>query len=120
MKFFQFSIACKRTNNANNATHYVKLGKKRQESSKRNYYIMSPRVIIKAITIIAEALLHRCLSLLLFYNYARGHCEPVRSFSRVVHSKSKSVLGQSNCGNRQHPVLEAAVAFGRRHVPRGT
>jgi len=42
----------KRTNNANNATHYVKLGKKRRESSKRNYYIISPRVIIKAIIII--------------------------------------------------------------------
>ena len=39
------------TNNANNATHYVKLGKKRLESSKRNYYIISPRVIIKAIII---------------------------------------------------------------------
>jgi len=30
-------------------THYVKLGKKRPESSKRNYYIISPRVIIKEI-----------------------------------------------------------------------
>jgi len=30
----------------------LKLGKKRQESSKRNYYIISPRVIIKAIIII--------------------------------------------------------------------
>ena len=49
MNVFQFSIICKRTNNANNATYYVKLGKKRRESSKRNYYIISPRVIIKAI-----------------------------------------------------------------------
>jgi len=32
----------------------VKLGKKRRESSKRNYYIISPRVIIKAIIIISE------------------------------------------------------------------
>jgi len=32
--------------------HYLKLGKKRRESSKRNYYIISPRVIIKAIIII--------------------------------------------------------------------
>jgi len=31
--------------------HSLKLGKKRQESSKRNYYIISPRVIIKAIII---------------------------------------------------------------------
>jgi len=53
MNVFQFFIICKRTNNANNATHYVKLGKKRRESSKRNYYIISPRVIIKAIIIIA-------------------------------------------------------------------
>ena len=52
MNVFQFFIICKRTNNANNATHYVKLGKKRQERSKRNYYIISPRVIIKAIIII--------------------------------------------------------------------
>ena len=49
MNVFQFFIVCTRTNNANNATHYVKLGKKRRESSKRNYYIISPRVIIKAI-----------------------------------------------------------------------
>jgi len=32
--------------------HSLKLGKKRRESSKRNYYIISPRVIIKAIIII--------------------------------------------------------------------
>jgi len=30
----------------------LKLGKQRRESSKRNYYIISPRVIIKAIIII--------------------------------------------------------------------
>ena len=55
MNVFQFFIICKRTNNANNATHYVKLGKKRRESSKRNYYIISPGVIIKAIIIIHES-----------------------------------------------------------------
>jgi len=33
--------------------HSLKLGKKRGESSKRNYYIISPRVIIKAIIIIS-------------------------------------------------------------------
>jgi len=49
----QFFITCKRTNNANNAIHYAKLGKKRPESSERNYYIISPRVIIKAIIIIS-------------------------------------------------------------------
>jgi len=32
----------------------LKLGKKRRESSKRNYYIISPRVIIKAIIIITH------------------------------------------------------------------
>jgi len=32
--------------------HSLKLGQKRQKSSKRNYYIISPRVIIKAIIII--------------------------------------------------------------------
>jgi len=31
--------------------HSLKLGKKRRESSKHNYYIISPRVIIKAIII---------------------------------------------------------------------
>ena len=49
--FLQFLITCKRTNNA---THYVKLGKKRRESSKRNYYIISARVIIRAIIIITN------------------------------------------------------------------
>ena len=52
MNVFSFSSPAKRTNNANNASHYVKLGKKRRESSKHNYYIISPRVIIKAIIII--------------------------------------------------------------------
>jgi len=42
----------KRSINANNATHYVKLGKKRRESSQCNCSIMSPRVMIKAIIII--------------------------------------------------------------------
>jgi len=51
---FQFFITCKRTNNANNAVHYVKLGKKRRETSKRNNYIMSLRLIIKAIIIICQ------------------------------------------------------------------
>ena len=52
MNVFQFFIICKRTNNANNDTHYVKLDKKRRESSKRNYYVISPRVIIRATIII--------------------------------------------------------------------
>jgi len=34
--------------------HSLKLGKKRRESSERNYYIISPRVIINAIIIKAE------------------------------------------------------------------
>ena len=62
MNVFQFFIICTRTNNANNATHYVKLGKKRRESSKRNYYIISPRVIIKAIIIISALSTHGYLS----------------------------------------------------------
>jgi len=36
--------------------HSLKLGKKRRESSKHNYYIVSPRVIIKAIIIIIKKL----------------------------------------------------------------
>jgi len=54
MNVFQFFIICKRTNNANNATHYVKIGKKRREGSKRNYYIISPSVIKKAVIIICK------------------------------------------------------------------
>jgi len=49
---FQFFITCKRTNGANNAIHYAKLGKKRRESSKRNHNVICPRVIIKVIIIV--------------------------------------------------------------------
>ena len=52
MNVFGFSSPAKRTNNADNATHHVKIGEKKRESSKRNYYFISPRVIIKAIIII--------------------------------------------------------------------
>ena len=52
MNIFQFLITCKRTNNANNTTHYVMIDKKSRDSSKRNYNITAPRVIIKAIIII--------------------------------------------------------------------
>jgi len=38
--------------------HSLKLGKKRRESSKRNFYIISPRVIIKAIIIIIYTYIH--------------------------------------------------------------
>ena len=48
MNALQLFLTCKRTNNANNATHYVKLSKKRRESSKSNYYIFFQRVVIKA------------------------------------------------------------------------
>ena len=37
--------------------HTLKLGKEGQERSKRNYYIISPRVITKAIIIISDALI---------------------------------------------------------------
>jgi len=33
MNVFQFFITCKRTNSANNGSHYVKLDTKRRESS---------------------------------------------------------------------------------------
>jgi len=56
MNVVLFFITCKRTNNANNTTHNVKLGKKRLESSKRNYYIISLRVTIIAIIIIEPLL----------------------------------------------------------------
>jgi len=55
MNVFSFSLPSNRTNNVNNATHYVELGKNRREISKRNYYIISSRVIIKAIIIRKKA-----------------------------------------------------------------
>ena len=67
--FFQFFITCKRTNNANNATHYVEMGTTRRKSSKRNYYIVSPRVIIKASIISMLVCSHvcSCVNLVCFY-----------------------------------------------------
>jgi len=49
MNVFSFSSPTKKTNNENNVTHHVKLGKKTRESSKRNYYIVSPgpRVMLR-------------------------------------------------------------------------
>jgi len=49
MNVFLFFITCKRTNNANNATYYVKLVKKRRKSSKPNYYIISMMRLRKGI-----------------------------------------------------------------------
>ena len=63
MNFFQFFITCKRTNKAYNVTHYVKLGKKRRKSSKRNYYIISQRVILKAIIIHLQRTGTQCRSM---------------------------------------------------------
>jgi len=54
MNVFQLVMTCKRTNNANNATRYVKLGKKRRKISKCNCYILSPRVVIKVIIIVHD------------------------------------------------------------------
>jgi len=50
------NIFAKRTNNANNAIHDVKLGasEKRQKNSIRNYNFIGPRVMIKAIIIILK------------------------------------------------------------------
>jgi len=52
MNVFSFSSPAIKTNDANNITDYVKLGKKRRESSERNSYIISSRMMIKAIIII--------------------------------------------------------------------
>ena len=54
---FQFFITCTNANNANNATHYVKLCKKKRESSKRDDYIISPRVIVKDIIILGPSVI---------------------------------------------------------------
>jgi len=47
--FFSFSSSAK--GQTTQTTPLIDVGKKRRESSKRNYYIISPRVIIKAISI---------------------------------------------------------------------
>jgi len=49
----------KRTNNANNATHYVKLGKKSGQGFKRSCLIISARAITRAIIITYELLISR-------------------------------------------------------------
>ena len=99
MNVVQFFIICKRTNNANNATHYVKLGKKRRVSSKRNYYIISPREIIKAIIIMythvldaGEWLIHR-LHIVRANRYKGIHSNVGMSAYRggVVKKESKSL-----------------------------
>ena len=83
MNVCQFFIICKRTNNANNATHYVKLGKKRRESSKRDYYITSPRVIIKASIILntlQRTTIH-CNTL----QHTAAHCNTLYHSMRPTH-----------------------------------
>jgi len=68
MNVFQFFITCKRTNSANIATHHVNLSKKGRESSNHNYYIISPKVITKAIIIILLfPLAFRLASFILLY-----------------------------------------------------
>jgi len=52
LRWLSHVSTCKRTNNANNATHHVNLGKKRQESSTRNNCMIWLRVTIKEIIII--------------------------------------------------------------------
>jgi len=93
MHVFQFFIICKRTNNANNATHYVKLGKTRRKNSKWNYYIISPRVIIKAVIIIifSPTLAFACLlwfEKISFPLASNGRCSS--SFSLDLHQTTQS------------------------------
>ena len=52
MHFGSLSSCAKSKNDANKATHYVNLGKKMRKISRRNYRIISSRLIIKASTII--------------------------------------------------------------------
>ena len=47
-----YNHTCTHTREQRKQRHSLKLGKKRWESSKPNYYIISPRVIVKAIIII--------------------------------------------------------------------
>jgi len=59
--------------------HWLKLGKKRRESSKRNYYIISPRVIIIAIIIWIITRFKKFVKILRFY-------------FRMTHRRRKLVL----------------------------
>jgi len=65
--------------------HSLKLGKKRRESSKRNYYIISPRVIIKAIII--RILLTRKSLIRRFKGLEESH--QVRGLSSIVEEASR-------------------------------
>jgi len=49
--FFRFSSSANGQTMQTQQRHSLKLGRKRRESFKRNYYIISPKVIIKAIII---------------------------------------------------------------------
>jgi len=85
--------------------HPLKLGKKGRESSKRNYYIISPRVIIKAIIIIIYTFPESCER----PNYPRVHVLffpplffflfslPVRTCVVVYDCPSRSLLHTCGC-----------------------
>jgi len=58
MNVSQFSSSAK--NKQRKQRHSLKLGKERRESSKHNYYIISPIVIVKAVIIISDNLRRCC------------------------------------------------------------
>ena len=111
MNVFQFFIICKRTNNANNATHYVNLGKKRRESSKRNYYIISPRVIIKAIIIIIK------LFELEYFHRNVKVCNSDRKFERKA--AQRGLLRSANLARCSRDVSIMAVVFLNKYCSTG-
>ena len=104
-KCFQFFITCKRTNNANNATYYVEMGTKRRKSSKRNYFIVSPRVIIKAFIIIMLVCSHvcSCVNVVCFY--------ACKIYFKLQVSVTHFVCGKDNFKSLSHILYAAKTVF---------
>jgi len=114
----------------------LKLGKKRRKSSKRNYYIISPRVIIKAIIIMLRAcvcvfcsisFLFACLCINVTPNSLRechrggkelhGH---LRWNTLALWGWSLINPGVSLGGTSNSIILTQGYRTGPEHVPAGT
>jgi len=100
MDVCSFASPARRTSDANEATLYVKLGKKRLEIYKRNYYIISPRVIMKAIIIMSIG------TILLLYALCTFHMKEVNCQANAARTPcpglrfdgSERVYNSSACG----------------------
>jgi len=86
--------------------HSLKLGKKRRESFKRNYYIISPRVIIKAIIISLLDTDANFEGLNYFQKRRKRHCNAVWTLITSVLIKTAFITGNSSL----EPLFEALFA----------